>query len=129
VVDPDDLAHAFAAQFGQAPRLYRAPGRVNLIGEHTDYNDGFVMPIAFDRSTWVAERRFNRLRGEWMLVSPQRTERPWQGQIGPPNVEPHASLGAAAQGTGRRLDRQAFVDAPWTAVRADGAAMLRKKLS
>jgi galactokinase len=54
VIDPEDLARAFVARFGRAPRLARAPGRVNLIGEHTDYNDGFVMPMALDRSTWVA---------------------------------------------------------------------------
>jgi galactokinase len=54
MIDPDALAREFEATVGQWPRLYRAPGRVNLIGEHTDYNDGFVMPIALDRDTWVA---------------------------------------------------------------------------
>jgi galactokinase len=54
VIDPDALAREFEQRFGSAPRLYRAPGRVNLIGEHTDYNDGFAMPMALDQSTWVA---------------------------------------------------------------------------
>jgi len=54
VIDPGELADAFRARFGRPPRVYRAPGRVNLIGEHVDYNDGFVLPIALDRSTWVA---------------------------------------------------------------------------
>jgi galactokinase len=54
VIDPGGLAAAFRARFGREPRLARAPGRVNLIGEHTDYNDGLVMPIALDRCTWIA---------------------------------------------------------------------------
>lgn len=48
------MQQRFRELFGAEARLYRAPGRVNLIGEHTDYNDGFVMPVAIDFSTWVA---------------------------------------------------------------------------
>ena len=40
------VAQKFVQLFGESPRIYQAPGRVNLIGEHTDYNDGFVMPAA-----------------------------------------------------------------------------------
>jgi galactokinase len=48
---------SFARAFGGAPQLVAAaPGRVNLIGEHTDYNDGFVLPCAIDRYTLVAAR-------------------------------------------------------------------------
>jgi galactokinase len=54
VTDPSELATAFEQRYGRPARVYRAPGRVNLIGEHTDYNDGFAMPMALDRSTWVA---------------------------------------------------------------------------
>ena len=49
-----DLAEHFEKTFGSRPSIYRAPGRVNLIGEHTDYNDGFVMPAAVGFSTYVA---------------------------------------------------------------------------
>ncbi len=51
------LHDAFATRFGAPPAfVVRAPGRVNLIGEHTDYNEGFVLPIAIDRATFVAAR-------------------------------------------------------------------------
>src|SRR4030088_1456185 len=43
----------FKSRFGSSPRVYRAPGRVNLIGEHTDYNEGFVLPAAIGFSCWV----------------------------------------------------------------------------
>jgi len=47
----------FAALFGEPPTyVVRAPGRVNLIGEHTDYNDGFVLPMAINRAVWIALR-------------------------------------------------------------------------
>ena len=50
------LRREFAARFG-AGRAFSAPGRVNLIGEHTDYNDGFVLPIAINRRTFVIARQ------------------------------------------------------------------------
>jgi galactokinase len=54
MVDPNILAAKFKKQFGAAPQIYRAPGRVNLIGDHTDYNDGFVLPAAIDFSCYAA---------------------------------------------------------------------------
>jgi galactokinase len=54
MIQASELQHKFQERFGQRARIYRAPGRVNLIGEHTDYNDGFVMPAAIDFYTWAA---------------------------------------------------------------------------
>jgi galactokinase len=51
----NSLNNAFAETFSTRPqRYFQAPGRVNLIGEHTDYNDGFVLPCAIDYQTVVA---------------------------------------------------------------------------
>ena len=54
-MNADRARAAFRTHFGHEPELLvSAPGRVNLIGEHTDYNDGFVLPCAIDRDTVVA---------------------------------------------------------------------------
>lgn len=51
------VVNAFEEQFDARPEyVVRAPGRVNIIGEHTDYNDGFVLPMAIDRAVWMAVR-------------------------------------------------------------------------
>jgi len=55
VVSPSsNLIEAFETRFQRTPDVFRAPGRVNLIGEHTDYNDGFVLPIAIDLACYAA---------------------------------------------------------------------------
>ena len=54
----ETVTAAFGERAGRPPDgIWRAPGRVNLIGEHTDYNDGFVLPVAIDRSVAVAAGR------------------------------------------------------------------------
>jgi len=53
-VDSQILRTEFKKLFKREPRFFRAPGRVNLIGEHTDYNGGFVLPMAIEHATTVA---------------------------------------------------------------------------
>ncbi|MFQ6102376.1 MAG: galactokinase [Anaerolineae bacterium] len=49
------VVSGFHSRFGRRPEIVvRAPGRVNLIGGHTDYNEGYVLPVAVDRAAWVA---------------------------------------------------------------------------
>jgi galactokinase len=51
---PAQVHSEFTRIFGGSPRMYRAPGRINIIGEHLDYNGGFVLPSAVDLFTWAA---------------------------------------------------------------------------
>ena len=64
----EEITNAFEHLYGGQPRIYRTPGRVNLIGEHTDYNEGFVMPMAINFSTYVAMTK----RDDRVLRSPFR---------------------------------------------------------
>jgi galactokinase len=68
MIDISDLVFNFQQRYGNKPRIFRAPGRVNLIGEHTDYNDGYVLPMAIDQGTFVAiARRADRKLRVWSL--------------------------------------------------------------
>src|SRR3972149_4050798 len=63
MINTQILVDTFQAHFKAKPEFVaRAPGRVNLIGEHTDYNAGFVLPMAIDRAVWIALRRRNDKR-------------------------------------------------------------------
>src|SRR3989304_6307019 len=84
--DIDALWRAFEDQFSRAPSVVStAPGRVNLIGEHTDYNAGLVLPVAIDRTVTVAAAGGGatgrvcsadfEARGEWRLRAPRRAGR------------------------------------------------------
>lgn len=68
-------SEAFLTAFGREPQVgWRSPGRVNLIGEHTDYNDGFVLPLAIPREARVlAARREDRVL---RIVSARATDAP-----------------------------------------------------
>src|SRR5450830_1383437 len=82
------LIDALETEFPAAPdsarvEMARAPGRVNLIGDHTDYNEGFVLPVAIELDTWIAFRR--RQDGHVRVASRQSRETGsfWIDKLGP----------------------------------------------
>ncbi len=72
------MRRIFLERFGGGPRdvrVTRAPGRVNLIGEHTDYNEGYVLPVPINRHVWVAAgRRGDRTVSLWADDLRERAE-------------------------------------------------------
>jgi galactokinase len=85
VIPLESLRSSFVARYGGDPRIFSAPGRVNLIGEHTDYNDGFVLPMAIDRRTYVAaaRRRDRKVRARADDIGEEREfdlDRPGSGR-------------------------------------------------
>src|SRR4051794_21545101 len=69
-INPSTMADDFERRFGAKPdTIVRAPGRVNLIGEHTDYHEGFVLPMAIGRAITLAGRpRGDRSLHVWSQV-------------------------------------------------------------
>jgi len=62
------VLNVFNEKFDTPAMLFRSPGRINLIGEHTDYNDGFVLPAAIDKSVYLAISPAEGDYGTWISV-------------------------------------------------------------
>lgn len=62
------VEEVFLKNFGKKPQVYRSPGRINLIGEHTDYNNGFVLPAAIDKSVYVAIIPSDDKLSKWISI-------------------------------------------------------------
>src|SRR5262245_7259104 len=79
----EQLVHTFFNTYAHQPDgIWAAPGRVNLIGEHTDYNGGFVLPFALPHRTLVAASRVNEQR--WTVHSITTGE---TVDFGPPSLD------------------------------------------
>jgi galactokinase len=97
-----DLCEQFERSFGTVPRIFQAPGRVNLIGEHTDYNDGFVLPAAIQLQTQVA----SGAEAE-RVVKVQSTAYPDQASfdLDDPNPQPRKHWSDYVRGVALSLER------------------------
>lgn len=62
----DKVRQAYQQEFSDSPRVFSAPGRVNVIGEHTDYNGGLVLPAAIDKAAYLAIGPAKQGNGKWI---------------------------------------------------------------
>jgi galactokinase len=100
MVDPERLRSEFETLYGRVPRLFSAPGRVNLIGEHTDYNDGFVLPMAIERRTYVAGAPRNDTR---VRVRSHNTKDSFELDLALPGPKRGGSWGDYVEGMAQAL--------------------------
>ena len=107
MIDVSELSAAFRSRYRKEPRMFRAPGRVNLIGEHTDHNDGYVLPIAIDRETVVA-----------ITPRPDRILRVWSL-----NLETSAELNLDGLGSGRHGNWLDYIEGVPCALAAQGVQL------
>ncbi len=101
----ENLKTEFSRKYGGAPRIFRAPGRVNLIGEHTDYNDGYVMPCAIDFATYAAAaaREDRKIRVASMNFAGE-----YEFDLDNPTVEIAEGWARYVQGIALILERNGF---------------------
>lgn len=99
------IAEKFRATYGVNPRVYRAPGRVNLIGEHTDYNDGFVMPAALGFYCLVAAspRQDHRL-----VVASEEFRDVVEVELSPDALRPSHTWSDYSVGVAAQLEKAGF---------------------
>ena len=87
----DQLATMYREKFGHTPaHIARAPGRVNLLGEHVDYNDGFVLPAAIDRATYIAFSPTNA-RHSTLVAADFDQQASFSAETLPSKTQPHSS--------------------------------------
>jgi galactokinase len=113
MIDVLELSAAFRSRYGKEPRIFRAPGRVNLIGEHTDYNDGYVLPIAIDKETAVA-----------IASRPDRILRVWSL-----NLETSAELNLDGLGTGHHGNWLDYIEGVPCALAAQGVPLTGSEIA
>lgn len=105
----NDIIQKFREKFNTEPSVFRSPGRINLIGEHTDYNDGFVLPAAIDKEVFfaIAPNHLNKCRifsydleeyAEFALDEVKLSEKTWLNYL----------LGVVAQFQKESLSIKAF---------------------
>ena len=135
MIDPAIVRARFVELYGREPRLFAAPGRVNLIGEHTDYNDGFVLPMAIDRGTVVAvaprDDRKLRVRSLTLGTSaeidldatPRRRRRDWLDYVEGVARTVEARLAGTGRGRLRGADVALDSDVPAGAGLSSSAAL------